>query len=113
MKDPEKPELPTALWERLAEFNPLGMDLDSRDVRDWFDFVWPKYALRGYSDHAKAVTNWFARVTAEDIERSRARAARIRDRSEIARLEAAALEEQEASADVVEIEDHFAKVWRH
>ncbi len=69
------PDLPEALWQELAEENPLGSDnITAQDAKDWFYLrAWPRFKTYpgGRSTNeafiVRMVTRWWARVDGFEI----------------------------------------------
>lgn len=83
----EKPQLSPQFWQDLADNNPIGMKLSADDARAWFDYVWLSYRERRYTRHRLAIISWWSRVSEEEIEGARDRAARIAEESTLDRME--------------------------
>ena len=77
----EKPSLAPSFWRGLAGENPLGIELDEQDARDWFDLVWSRYRKRNYTRHRTAIENWWSRLDLKELQRARDRGRRLREGS--------------------------------
>lgn len=102
----DKPVFSPDFVRDLAENNPIGMLLTEDDFRAWFDLIWIKYKLRGYSNHKRAVTNWWSNVREGDIIQARERTRRLTEETAIANLERAAAD----FAPPTNVQNIFAKV---
>jgi hypothetical protein len=83
----EKPVMKDVFWQKLADVQPFGIELETHHVRSWFDTVWPLYSERGYTKHSRAISSWWSRVREDDIERAIERYNRIVKRESIKELE--------------------------
>jgi len=85
----EKPTFGPRFYQELAFDNPLGMYITERDVEAWWHYIaWPKYKIRRYKNHTRAVMSWWSRITVADLVRAREAA----ERAQLA--EAMAVQEQ-------------------
>ena len=86
----QKPTLPEEFLEELAEHNPIGMSVDSDDVRSWFDMVWLRFSTYKYTERGmrRAIISWWSRVREHEILAARDRLTRLRSDAENERLDA-------------------------
>ena len=83
----DKPNPPREFWQKLADVQPFGIELTAEQVQSWFDTKWPTYSERGYTQHRRAIANWWNRVYEDEIHRAIERLDRIEERTKIRRLE--------------------------
>ena len=109
MPDQPKPRIATDrnFLQDLAENNPWGKEVSADDVAAWFDLIWPRYALRGYSRHKKAITSWWSRCTWDELEKARERAANLSANEGLAKLTRDVTEAQTEHRPVV---DFFSRL---
>lgn len=102
-----KPVLQEEFWQKLADVQPFGIEVEPHHVRSWFDTIWPSYSERGYANHKRAIASWWGRAWEDDINRAIQRYNRICERESIKELEGRLPPECPVDDNVI---DFFGKV---
>ena len=85
--DSERPVLSPQLLQELADCNPFGVRVQPAEVEAWWEQTWPRYRLRRYRLHGRAIREWWGRARYNELHMARAL---------LIRRESAALSEQES-----------------
>ena len=83
----KKPVLDEEFWQKLADVQPFGIELEPHHVQSWFDTVWPQYSERHYKKHRKAIASWWSRCYEDDIHRAIERYDTLHDRESVQKME--------------------------